>query len=75
MTNHPKSFYSSSIYETGLSNFHKLTLTVSKVFHAKHKHKVIQYGDFYHFDNASIRTDFLKKLSTQNGQFGEFEKF
>ena len=35
----------------------------------------IQYRDFYHFDNASIRTDFLKKLSTQNGQSGEFEKF
>ena len=27
-TNHPKSFHSSSVYDTGLSDFHKLTLTL-----------------------------------------------
>ena len=31
LTNHPKSFYLPSVFETGLSDFHKLTLTVSKV--------------------------------------------
>ena len=41
LTNHPKSFHSSSVFETGLADFHILTLTVLKVFHAKHKPKII----------------------------------
>ena len=60
LTNHPKSFHSSSVYETGLSDFHKLTLTVLKTFHVKHKPKIIQYRDFSHFDNASFRADLLQ---------------
>ena len=39
LTNHPKKFHSSGVYETGLSDFHKLT--VFKVFYAKHKPKII----------------------------------
>ena len=71
----PKSFHSSSVFETGLSDFYKLTLTVLKVFHAKHKPKIIQYRDFNHCNNASFRTDLLQELSIQNGHPGEFEKF
>ena len=41
LTNHPKSFRSPSVFETGLSDFHKLTLTVLKSFHAKHKPETI----------------------------------
>ena len=48
---------------------------VLKVFHAKHKPKIIQYRDFNHFDNASFRTDLLQELSIQNVHPGEFEKF
>ena len=32
LTNHPKSFYLSSVFETDLSDFHKLTSTVLKFF-------------------------------------------
>ena len=52
---------------------HKLTLTVLKVFHVKHKPKFIQYRDFNHLDNASFRADLLQELSLQNFQSGEFE--
>ena len=75
LTNHPKSFHSSSVYETGLSDFHKLTLTVLKTFHVKHKPKIIQYRDFSHCDNASLRADLLQELSLKNVLPGEFEKF
>ena len=75
LTNHPKSFHSSSVYETGLSDFHKLTLTVLKTFHVKHKPKIIQYRDFNHFDNTSFRADLLQELSLKNILPGEFEKF
>ena len=75
LTDHPKSFHSSSAYETGLSDFHKLTLTVLKTFHVKHKPKIIQYRDFSHCDNASLRADLLQELSLKNVLPGEFEKF
>ena len=75
MTNHQKSIHSSSVYETGLSDFHKLTLTVLKTFHVKHKLKIIQYRDFNHFDNASFRADLLQELSLKNVIPEEFEKF
>ena len=73
LTNHPKSFHSSSFYETSLSDFHKLTLMVSKIFHAKHKPKIIQYRDFSHFDNASFGADILQEVSLQNVQSGELK--
>ena len=41
LTNLPKSFHLSGVYETVLPAFHKLTLTVLKVFYAKHKPKII----------------------------------
>ena len=61
LTNHLKSFHLSSVFETRLLDFHKLTLTVLKVFHTKHEPKIIQYRDHVenHFDNASFRTDLL----------------
>ena len=74
-TNHPKCLHSSSVYETGLSDFHKLTLTVLKDFHAKHKPKIIQYRGFNHFDNTSFKVDLHQELSLQNVQPGELEKF
>ena len=74
LANHPKSFHSRSVYETGLSDFHKLTLTVLKVFHAKHKPKIIQYRDLNYLENASFKTDLLQELSIQNVHPGEFEK-
>ena len=75
LRNHPKSFHSLSIYETGLSDFHELTLTVLKTFHVKHKPKIIQYKDFNHFHNTSFRADLLQELSLKNILPGEFEKF
>ena len=74
LTNHPKSFHSSSVYETGLSDLQKLTLTVLKTFHVKYKPKIIQYKDFNHFDNALFRADLLQKLSLKNVLPEEFEK-
>ena len=75
LKNQPKSFHLSSVSEAGLSDFHKLTLMVLKVFHAEHKCKFIQCRDFNHFDNASFRTNLLQELPTQNVHPGEFEEF
>ena len=37
LTNCRNCFHDSGVYETGLSNFHRLTLTVLKVYHSKTK--------------------------------------
>ena len=41
LTNHGRSFQHSGIYETGLSDFHKQTFTVLKMFYAKQKPGII----------------------------------
>ena len=53
----------------------KLTLTALKVFHAKHKPKIIQYRDFNRFGDQSFRTDLLQEFIIQNVHPGEFETF
>ena len=45
LTNHPRRFQHSGVYETGLSDFRRLTLTVLKVCHSKQNPKIIQYRD------------------------------
>ena len=65
----------SNVYEIDFPDFHRLTLTLLKVFHAKYKPKIIQYRDLNHFDNASYRVDLLQDLSHQNFPHGKFENF
>ena len=75
LTNHPRRFQHSGVYETGLSDFHRLTLTVLKVCHSKQNPKIIQYRDYKNFTNEHFRRDLLRELSFQNVQPNEFDKF
>ena len=45
LTNHPKCFQNSGVYETGISDFHKLTFTVLKTYFQKVKPRIIKYRD------------------------------
>ena len=71
----PKNFLFVKCFETGLSDFRKLTLTVLNNFHAKRKLKTVQYRDLNDFGNVSFSTDLLQVLSIHNVHPGEFEKF
>ena len=42
-----------------LPGFHKLTLTILKAFHTKHKSKIIQYRVFNHFDKTIFRDNVM----------------
>ena len=53
LTNHPRYFQYSGVYETGLSDIHRLTLTVLKVYHSKQNPKIIQ--DYKNFTNKHFR--------------------
>ena len=66
LTNHPKGFHSSSVFD-----FHKLTLTVLKVFHAKHKPKIIQCRDSitlitHHLEQMFFRSYLFNLFTLEN---------
>ena len=75
LTNHPKSFQNSSVFETGLSDFHKLTFTVLKKYFNKQKPTVIKYRDRKHFNNELFRNELIWNLSLGNLQSDQFDKF
>ena len=55
LTNSQRSFQDSSVFETGRSNFYKLTKTVLKQYFAKTKPKIVNYRDYRNFRNDEFR--------------------
>ena len=51
-------FQSFMVIETGLSGFHKMKLTVMKVFHSKQKADIVQYRNYKSFVNEAFLNDF-----------------
>ena len=60
LTNRPRSFCNSDTLETGLSDFHKLTVTVLKTFFKKPK--VISYRNCKNFSNDLFRIDLINEI-------------
>ena len=54
ITNRPKSLRDSEVIETGLSDFHKVSLMDMKVFYNKEKPKIIQYKKHKDFSNETF---------------------
>ena len=69
ITNRPKSFQESEVIETGLSAFHKMSLTVMKVFYNKQKPKIIQYRKYKDFSNEA----FMHELESTLARFAYFQ--
>ena len=53
LTNCRNSFESALTIETGLSDFHKLIVTVLKVKHEKVPPKIMQYRDYQNFEKTT----------------------
>ena len=64
LTNRPRSFCNSDNLETGLSDFHKLTMTVLKMFFKKQSPNVISYRNYKNFSNDSFRTNLINEISS-----------
>ena len=62
LTNKPRSFQNTSAIETGLSDFHKLTVTVLKTNFAKLPPKILYYRNYNYFNNEHFRKDLLGNL-------------
>ena len=57
LTNRKRSFQNTCIVETGLSGFHKMTLTVLKTFFKKSPPKLIFYRDYKNYSNEGFRKE------------------
>ena len=55
LTNCPGSFQNSCVKETGLSDFHKMTVTAMKTSYRKTEPRVINYRDYKSFLNEGFR--------------------
>ena len=66
LTNRPRCFQHSGVYETGLSDFHKLTFSVIKKYFQKQKPKIIKYRDYKSFNNDLFRNEVVEKLPLPN---------
>ena len=77
LTNNPLSFQNSCVVETGLSDFHRMMLTVTKITFQKLKHRLTNYRDYKHSNNEKFRDDLLSEISNSylefdNNSFDEF---
>ena len=66
LTNKPRSFKHSFVIETGLSDFHRMTVTVMKATFEKLQPRVVNYRGYKYFDNYRFRADLLSELSKAN---------
>ena len=62
LTNCPRSFQNSTVIETGLSDFHKMVVTVMKTTFCKIDPKIISYRDYSNFCNDSFRDSLLHNM-------------
>ena len=69
LTNFPKSFLKAQTLETGLLDFHKLTLTVLKIHYKKQKPLVVTYGDYKNFSNETFQTELLSAIERYSNIF------
>ena len=73
LTNRPKCFQNSVTLETGLSDSHKMTLTVMKVFYKKRKPTIITYRISKYFSKEVFMTDVQNGISRLTSMSNELE--
>ena len=62
LTNNHRSFQNTNFFETGLSNFHKMTVSVLKSHFLKQKPNTVSYRRSKSFCNNSFRTELDNEL-------------
>ena len=66
ITNSSASFQNTTTVETGLSDFHKMVVTVMKTTFPKAQPKIVYYRDYKNFDLAKFRSDLRLELSKED---------
>ena len=73
ITNRQKSFQNSVTVETGLSDFHKITLTVMKVFYKKQRPNIVTYRNYKHFSNEVFMLDIKNSIIQMTSENNDLE--
>ena len=73
LTNSPKSFQNTTALLNGLSDFHKMSITVLKIKFEKSKPKEVNYRDYKKFDMGLFKTDLKTAFSSGCSTYQEFE--
>ena len=74
LTNKSRSFINSVTVETGLSDHHKLTISVMRSFFPKQAPTLIKYRNYRKFNSYNFRLDLLNNLPNIN-EDAEYEEF
>ena len=74
ITNRPACFNGSMSIETGLSDFHKMTISVMKIFYKKQKPNIIRYRNYKNFNNELFIND-VEELTSKYNEPLKFELF
>ena len=75
LTNCSRSFQNSGVIETGLSDFHKLVVTVMKTTFKKFKPKIITYRSYKSFSNDKFREALQQIECNENNCDSTFGNF
>ena len=75
LTNRHNSFQNTKVLETGLSDFHKLTITVLKIAFKKYPPKIITYRKYKHFSKTRFRNELDIVLSDPSLTFESNDVF
>ena len=72
LVNNAKCFQSSCVVETGLPDFHRMTVTVTTTTYKKFQPRIIPYGDYKNFQNDIYRDESPKLLNivSENNNIG-----
>ena len=63
LTNCPRCFQDTSTIETRISDFHKLVVTMLKIFYKKQKPKIIQCRNYKTFNEQLFKIELDKELA------------
>ena len=63
LTSRPRRFFNSTTIESGLSEFHKLRVSVLKLFFQKQTPISVKYRDYKNLDLMKFRTELIESLS------------
>ena len=75
LTNRYMNFQNTTTVETGLSDFHRMTITIMKTFFKKKKPKIISYRDYKKFSNMFFRNELLERLSQSDINNMHYQEF
>ena len=73
ITNSPLSFQNTIAVSNGLSDFHKMVITVMKMSFKKHSPIERHYRDYKYFDRSKFKNNLNEKLSEGISNYESFE--